>query len=179
MSEPASLYARFTLSHEQYEAFMNSAPARPASFDDWQSWFDRQSMAGDARVVPQMLTELNAATVADVIKAWREDPWTGTPPVEYDELRRTLRIAMLQASENYHEMLHLLTPLRGAAAFSDPGADDFIVILDFLWGDNEVAAYLTLGDGGSRFADECPQVHRDEALSHLRDALSYMQERER
>ncbi|MEH6422076.1 hypothetical protein [Pseudomonas sp. CGJS7] len=179
MSEPASLYARFTLSHERYEAFMNSAPARPAAFADWQAWLDRRSMAGDAQAAPEMLTEPGAATVADVIKAWREDPWTGTPPVEYDELRRTLRIAMLQASENYHEMLHLLTPLRGAAAFSDPGADDFIVILDFLWGDNEVAAYLALGDGRSAFVEQCPPAHRDEALGHLRDAMSYMQERER
>lgn len=179
MSEPASLYARFTLSHEQYESFMNSAPARPTSFGDWQSWFDRHAMAGAGRVEPGMLADLDAATVADVIKAWREDPWTGTPPVEYDELRRTLRIAMLQASENYHEMLHLLTPLRGAAAFCDPNADDFIVIFDFLWGDGEVDACLSLGNGGSRFEDELPQAHREEAVSHLQSALAYLQERER
>ena len=117
MSEPASLYARFTLSHEQYEAFMNSAPARPAAFGDWQSWFDRRAIAGEGLAdEARLLADRGGATVADVIKAWREDAWTGTPPVEYDELRRTLRIAMLQASENYVEMLHLLTPLRGAAA---------------------------------------------------------------
>ncbi|MBW8809400.1 MAG: hypothetical protein JF591_11330, partial [Lysobacter sp.] len=60
MSEPASLYARFTLSHEQYEAFMNSTPARPASFDDWQAWFDGGSMAGDGRVSADMLADLDA-----------------------------------------------------------------------------------------------------------------------
>ena len=61
MSEPASLYARFTLSHEQYEAFMNSTPARPASFGDWQSWFDRHPMAGDNRVPAAILGDLVSA----------------------------------------------------------------------------------------------------------------------
>lgn len=177
MSEPASLYARFTLSHEQYEAFMNSTPARPASFDDWQAWFDRRSMAGDGRVGADMLADLDAATVADVIKAWREDPWTGTPPIEYDELRRTLRIAMLQASENYIEMLRLLTPLRGAAAFNDATADDFVLIFDYLWGDSEISAYLLLDQGRSRFAEPCPAQHMQEARGYLEEALNYMQSR--
>lgn len=180
MSEPASLYARFTLSHEQYEAFMNSAPARPAAFGDWQSWFDRRAIAGEGLAdEARLLADRGGATVADVIKAWREDAWTGTPPVEYDELRRTLRIAMLQASENYVEMLHLLTPLRGAAAFCDPGADDFIVIFDFLWGGGEVDAYLRLDGGGSRFEHEFAHAHREEAVGQLESALAYLKERER
>ena len=57
MSEPASLYARFTLSHEQYEAFMNSAPARPAAFDDWQSWFDRRAIAGEGLAEARLLAD--------------------------------------------------------------------------------------------------------------------------
>ncbi|MGH8081407.1 MAG: hypothetical protein ACREP7_12610 [Lysobacter sp.] len=177
MSEPASLYARFTLSHEQYEAFMNSAPARPASFDDWQSWFDAHSLAGDGRVPGAILGDLDAARVADVIKAWREDEWTGTPPVEYDEIKQTLRIAMLQASENFHEMLRILTPLRGASAYNDPAADDFIVIFDFLWGDGEISAYLALHNGASGFAGECPPAHLQEASGYLQEALAYMQSR--
>jgi hypothetical protein len=177
MSEPASLYARFTLSHEQYEAFMNSTPARPASFGDWQSWFDRHPMAGDNRVPAALLGDLDAARVADVIKAWREDDWTGTPPVEYDEIKRTLRIAMLQASENFHEMLRLLTPLRGASAYNDPGADDFIVIFDFLWDGGDISAYLQLRDGDSRFVEDCPPAHLQEAGGYLREALSYMRDR--
>ncbi|QWP75810.1 hypothetical protein J5226_19695 [Lysobacter sp. K5869] len=177
MSEPASLYARFTLSHEQYEAFMNSAPARPSAFADWQSWFDRREMSGGNRVPPEILADLDAVSVADVIKAWRADAWTGTPPIEYDEIRRTLRIAMLQASENYHEMLRLLAPLRGAARFNEPGADDFVVILDFLWGDGDINAYLRFGDGASRFDEACAPEHLDEARGYLREALDYLQSR--
>ncbi|QQP96703.1 hypothetical protein [Lysobacter enzymogenes] len=177
MSEPASLYARFTLSHEQYQAFMSSAPARPAGFDDWQPWFDRQQMSGGNRVPPEILADLDAASVAEVVKAWREDAWTGTPPVEYDEIRRTLRIAMLQASENYHEMLRLLTPLRGAARFNDPDADDFVVILDFLWGEEEINACLRFGDGASRFEESCAPEHLDEARAYLQEAWDYLQNR--
>lgn len=177
MSEPASLYARFTLSHEQYEAFMNSAPVRPGGFADWQSWFDRRDMAGGNRVPAEILGDFDAVSVAEVIKAWREDAWTGTPPVEYDEIRRTLRIAMLQASENYHEMLRLLAPLRGAARYNDPGADDFVVILDFLWDEREINAYLRFGDGASRFDPTCAPEHLDEARAYLREALDYLQSR--
>lgn len=177
MSEPASLYARFTLSHEQYEAFMNSTPARPASFGDWQSWFDRHSLAGDGRVPEAILGDLDAGRVAEVIKAWREDDWTGTPPVEYDELKRTLRIAMLQASENFHEMLRLLTPLRGAGGYNDPAADDFVVIFDFLWGGSQISAYLRLRDGVSHFVEECPPAHLDEASGYLHEALAYLSSR--
>lgn len=178
MSEPASLYARFTLSHEQYEAFMSSVPARPSGFADWQSWFDRRQMSGGSHVPPEILSDLEAASVAEVIKAWREDAWTGMPPVEYDELRRTLRIAMLQASENYHEMLRLLTPLRGAARFNDPGADDFVVILDFLWEEEQqIEAYLRFGDGASRFEEDCAAEHLEEARGYLGEALSYLQSR--
>lgn len=177
MSEPASLYARFTLSHEQYEAFMNSTPARPASFDDWQAWFDTRPMAGDGKVTPEMLIELNAPSVADVIKVWRKDTWTGTPPIEYDELRGTLRIAMLQASENYIEMLGLLAPLRGAAAFNDHAADDFVLIFDFIWGGGEIDAYVLLADGASRFGDECTSGHLREAQDYLQEAMEYLQSR--
>ncbi len=177
MSEPASLYARFTLDHERYEAFMNSAPAQPAHFDDWQLWFDRRAMCGGSQVPPEILADFEAASVAEVIKAWREDAWTGTPPVEYDETRRTLRIAMLQASENYHEMLRLLAPLRGAARFNQPGADDFVVILDFLWDEQEVQAYLRLGDGASRFDEDCAPQHLEEARAYLREALDYLESR--
>lgn len=177
MSEPASLYARFTLSHEQYEAFMSSAPAQPGGFADWQAWFDRRGMAGGGKVPAEILADLDAGSVAEAIKAWREDAWTGTPPVEYDELRRTLRIAMLQASENYHEMLRLLTPLRGAARFNDPDADDFVVILDFLWDEREIEAYLRFGDGASRFEETCAPEHLDEARGYLREALDYLQSR--
>lgn len=177
MSQPASLYARFTLSHEQYEAFMNSTPARPVSFDDWQSWFDRHAVRGIGKAAAEMLADLDAPTVADLIKAWRQDEWTGTPPVEYNEINRTLHIAMLRVSENLTERLRILSPLRAAGAFNEPAANDFIAIFDFLRDDGSVAAYVQLHEGKSRFGSELAPAHRKEAETYLQEVQAYLRSR--
>lgn len=179
MSEPSSLYARFSMSHEQYEAFMTSTPASPRFFVDWQNWFDHQGVPEPVLAEGGVLSDLPESTVADCIKAWREDEWTGTPPIEYDEMSRTLRIAMLRTSENYHEMLRILTPLRGACAFNVEDADDFVLIFDYLWGDDTVNAYVRFRDGRSRFEHELDEEHRAEAEAYLDDAVNYIQSKGR
>lgn len=173
MSEPSSLYARLTFDPDAFESFLRSAPARPAAFGDWQAWFDRHAMAGGNRVPESILADLDAERVSQVLDGWRQDARAGMPPVDYDAATGVCRIAMLQASENFHEMLRLLAPLRGASAWNRPDADDFIVILDFLWGGGEtVSAYVSLRDGESRMPDDVPDAHRDEAIRCLEGVLA-------
>ncbi|MBX9402677.1 hypothetical protein K4L06_15310 [Lysobacter sp. BMK333-48F3] len=172
--QPLSLYARFTLDLQRYQAYMDSAPAHPSEFGDWPS--PAQAGHGERRGHAEALADPQATTVAEMIKAWRQDPWTGTPPVEYDELRRELRIVMLQASGHPIELLRVLGPLRGAAGFNDAEADDFVLAFDSR-GSGEVRAYLTLGDGLSRFDGAPPRHHLDEARRHLDRAAAYLRER--
>ena len=53
----------------------------------------------------------------------------------------------------------------------------FIVIFDFLWDGGDISAYLQLRDGDSRFVEDCPPAHLQEAGGYLREALSYMRDR--
>lgn len=159
--QPLSLYARFTLDLQRYQAYMDSAPARPDEFGDWPAASALQAGLGGRRGHAEALTDPQPATVAEAIKAWRQDSWTGTPPVEYDELRRELRIAMLQVSGHPIEMLRVLSPLRGAAGFNDAGSDDFILAFDFRRGRGETPAYLRLSDGASRFERAPSAPHMD------------------
>ena len=175
MSEPASLYARLTFDADGFQRFIDAPPAQPFHFSDWQGWFDRHHMTG-GNGVPTPLHDLEATRVGAILDGWQQDPRSGTGPITWNPTDGTCRITMPQASENFHEMLYLLTPLRGAAASTRPGCDDFIVLFDVLWGDGDVSAYLTIDDAGSRFQDTLPAAHRDEATHHLEQILARLQQ---
>jgi hypothetical protein len=172
MSEPYSLYARLTFAPGAFDAFLAAAPAQPSAFDDWQTWFDQHRLAGDGRVPPGLLADIDVGRVADILEAWQRDPALGMPPIDYDAATGICRIAMLSASENVEALLRMLTPLRGAAAWHRAEADDFIVVLDFLWGGEQLGAYVALRDGRSHLGTTVPPAHHAEAIDFLEHTLA-------
>ncbi|ASR44270.1 hypothetical protein BEN78_13740 [Xanthomonas citri pv. mangiferaeindicae] len=172
MSEPYSLYARLSFAPGAFEAFLASAPAQPSAFGDWQAWFDQHRLAGNGCLPAGLLADVDAGRVADIIEAWQRDPALGMPPIDYDAATGVCRIAMLSASENLEALLRMLTPLRGAAAWHRAEADDFIVVVDFLWGGEQLGAYVPLRDGRSQLGTTVPPAHHAEAIDYLEHTLA-------
>lgn len=172
MSEPYSLYARLSFAPGAFEAFLASAPVQPSTFGDWQAWFDQHRLVGDGRVPAGLLADIDVGRVADIFDAWQRDPALGMRPIDYDAATGVCRIAMLSASENVEALLRMLTPLRGAAAWHRAEADDFIVVLDFLWGGEQLGAYVALRDGRSHLGTTVPPAHHAEAIDFLEHTLA-------
>lgn len=175
MSEPASLYARLTFDDGAYPAFLASTPTPPAAYDDWQAWLERQ-LPDAGRLPPGLVGAAPLApSVRALFDAWQGDPWLGAPPIAVDAAGRC-QIVLLQATENYHELIQLLAPLRGAAAWTRPDADDFILVADFLWDAQASSmAGLCLGEGRSRFVDTIPDAWRQAATTSWDAALAHLQ----
>ena len=173
MSEPASLYARLTFGADDYPAYLASTPAAPAAFDDWVAWLTHHSMAGGAAAIAGALQNPSplATTVGAVFDQWRSARWMGAD-ITTQAATGCCRVVLLEATENYGELANLLAPLRGAAAWTQPDADDFILVTDFLW-DAEAPpmACLALHAGASRFVDAVPPAWRDEAFAAFEQRL--------
>lgn len=174
MSEPSTLYARFTVTPEEHAAFLSAAPVSPTAFADWQDWFDTRRMYGDGRVKPEDLVGDGSPTVGAALQGWADGEWNAMRS-DYDEATGRLRIVILQLTENYGEMIAVLAPLRGAARHNDPGADDFVLVYPYLW---EPAphfnAYLTFGGGASRFVETPPAAHKAEADAYISALLEQL-----
>lgn len=166
-SEPASLYARITLTPEQYQAFLQSPPGTAASFNDWQSWFDSKEMAGNGKV--------NSREISASVWSTMEAYINSMDVHEYDPATQTLKLASLGLSENYYDVLISLYPLRNIAKFRQQSvpsaATDFIIVYPFLWSEqyskNDVMAYLKFSGDKSKFID----VVTDESIREATDFL--------
>ena len=175
MSEPASLYARLTFDEGAYAAFLSSTPTPPTAYDDWQAWLDRQ-LPGTGPLPSDVVGAAPLApSIGALFEAWQGNPWLGAPPITVDATGRC-EVALLHATENYYDLIQLVAPLRGAATWTRPDADDFILVTDFLWDEQAPPmAGLRLGHGGSSFVAAIPDVWRREATAAWDAALAHMQ----
>ena len=171
-SEPASLYARITLTPEQYQAFLQSPPGTAASFNDWQSWFDSKQMYGGGKVNRGELS----------VAAWPSmEAYLNSMDVhEYDPKTQVLKIGLLLLSENYSDVLIGIYPLRWIAEFRQQdnplASDDFIIVYPFIWGDDQnskadVMAYLQFKGNQSEFVNPVTDESLKEASGFLAPIL--------
>lgn len=178
MSEPASLYARLTLDRDAYAAFLRSRPTSTGAYDDWQAWLDCQQMASPPLDAGVLDSAPLAGSVAEVFDAWHSDAAFGAPPIVLHADGRC-RVTLMLATENYAELVHMLAPLRGAAAWTHPDADDFILVTDFLWSDDAPPmACMRLSGGTSAFLHAVPDPWRAEAMTAFESAMAYLESRQ-
>ncbi|QIH05692.1 MULTISPECIES: hypothetical protein [unclassified Pseudomonas] len=166
-SEPSSVYLRCTMTPEQYANAMAAAPRPAISYGDWQKWFDSKDMYGSARVDAQWLQDSGARSLQEVVQIWAGQGSAS----HYDPRTGRWQFALLEFTDNYGEMIQLLAPLRGVAAFCQPDSDSFLFIYSYIWGDGD-NAYLALDQGRSRFAGGPTAAQRAEADAALEGLMA-------
>ena len=159
MSEPASLYARFAIRPEAYQAFRASPVSAPADFPDWAAWSATRPMHGGP-LSPAALAEMRSSgeTTGAVLDQWladEEQPVDGNVQEQMDGETWTLTIALF--SDNYIEWIGFLSVLRGIAPFLDDEGGA-VLVHDYLWGDTDTDVALLFSEGSSRIVDEIPAL---------------------
>lgn len=172
MSEPVSLHARLSFEPQNFQAFLDSAPTPRHAYDDWQAWLSQRGVHGGP-IPREMLQGTGVARVGDLLQAWQADTASGMPPFALDANGRCT-LTLMQTTDNYFELVQFLAPLRGAAFWTRPEADDFILATGFLFGDSEPMACIALRDGRSQFLDAVPAPWQREAEDSFEGALALL-----
>lgn len=159
MSEPSSLYARFAIRPEAYQAFRASPVAAPADFPDWAAWSATRPMHGGP-LSAAALAEMRSSgePTGAVLDQWLgedEQPVEGNVREERDDETWTLSIALF--SENYIEWIGFLSVLRGIAPYLDDEGGA-VLIHDYLWGDTAADVAVVFDEGTSTVVDEIPPL---------------------
>ena len=143
MSEQNSLIIQMHISPEKLAQMHQSAPQAIVLDENMKTWWASREMYGKSDLIDvptytvrdnqELLTEL----VRDRYLIARES---------YDEERQVWTFSALQFSENYTEILPMISWIIGLAAYLDQGAEGFAIIYDYQWGSEDVMAYIKLED---------------------------------
>ena len=168
MSEPSSLYARFAIRPEAYDAYRASPVSAPADFPDWAAWAASRPMQGEPPSAAA-LAEMRGSgeTTGAVLDQWLgedEQPVEGNVQQHRDDETWTLSILLF--SENYFEWMVFLSVLRGVAPYLDDGGGA-VLVHDYLWGDTESDMAVLFSDGSSTLVDTIPALRLADARRHL------------
>ena len=177
MSEPSSLFARFAIRPEAYQAFRASLVSAPADFEDWAPWAATRPMHGDP-LTAEALAEMRGSgeTTGEVLDQWLADdeqPVEGNVRERHDGETWTLSIALF--SDNYVEWVVFLSVIRGIAPFLEEGGGA-VLIHDYLWDDTEADVALLFDSGTSRIVDRIPALLLAEAKRHLASHVAALDE---
>ncbi|WP_235777280.1 hypothetical protein [Pseudomonas piscis] len=161
-NEPSSVYLRCNMTPEDYAKAMAATPRPALAYGDWQQWFNSKQMYGPGLVDAESLRDSGARSLQETVEIWM-GPGAYS---RYDPKAGRWQLALLEFTDNYGEMIQLLAPLRGVAAFCLPDSDSFLFIYSYIWGDGD-NAYLALDQGRSRFATGPTPAQRAEADAAL------------
>lgn len=153
MSELSSFYARIGIKAQQYQAFLNSTPLPAKDQPGWQAWWDNLEMYSKSSV-DESLQHYPAESIKQVIDNWKHEAGAYTFS-DYDEENETWHFGIIFFSENFGEMIPMISAIRQVSDFRKADETDFIIIFPYFWeDDNYCDAYLKFKGNTSVFLEE-------------------------
>lgn len=148
MSEYNSLYVSVRIRQESLQQFFLEKPVPQHAADDWLTWWDSRDMYSKHPLehIPHYPVQNNRAAFDQLLN----DRDFGSAE-HYDADTETWTFVSAFFSENYVELLPMLSLLKQLAGHQDTGGTGVAFIYDFFWGCHEVMAYLEFADQQARF----------------------------
>lgn len=143
MSEYSSLYINIEITEEKLNQFFLDKPVSQVLDDEWQGWWDSRKMYGKQSL--EQLPVYGTATNRDVFDELLQDRDFGAKEFYDSASKRWIFIAVF-FSENYNEILPMLSLLKSLASYKESTQRGVAFIYDFCWGHHEVMAYLEFAD---------------------------------
>ena len=139
MSEQCSLYIKIQIKEEKIQQFFQEKPLPQSIDEDWTRWWESREMSGKKRLVcvPNYTVQNNRAVFDELLKS------RYAASVEhYDKDEESWTFITVYFSENYLEILPMLSLLKQLVSYQDDDNTGVAFIYDYCWGGDEVMAYL-------------------------------------
>lgn len=172
MSEPSSLFARMSISKENLEAFLSSAPKKPYLNNSWINWWNSRQMVSPRPLTPEDLYAYKDVSNKAILEGWQEEKNTGTF-YDYDEATQTLNLGIIFFSENFGEMIPMLALLFDLADYKNDNPDDFAIVYPYFWGDQQLDAWISFYGKNALLDNELKKIG-DVDVRKLRYAEDYL-----
>lgn len=147
MSAPHSLYVNLEIKKEKLEEFLREKP-RPLLIDDnIMNWWKSRKMYSprDITTIPQKDLYYQDSTNDELIKSLLSNQRM-VAHQHYNDDEQKWVFLVLQLSENYIEILPMISLLKQLATYQNKKEKGIAIIYDFLWEDKNVMATLHLSD---------------------------------
>lgn len=136
-----SLYMSIHIEKSRLNAFFASKPISPKKDDNWSQWWESRQMY--SKTALENIPSYSHSCIREVFDDLLKDPFYGAKE-HYDEERQHWTFAVLNFSENYHEILPMLALLKQLEGHV---LDGYALIFDWMWGGDTVMAYLDIREG--------------------------------
>ncbi len=143
MAEYSSLYINLEINEEKLNQFFFEKPVSQVIDDDWLEWWNSREMHGKKPL--EQLPAYVTATNRNVFDELLQDKDFGAKE-RYDRASQRWIFIVVFFSENYNEILPMLSLLKSLAAYQESTQRGVAFICDFCWGHHEVMAYLEFAD---------------------------------
>ncbi|PVH23904.1 hypothetical protein [Sphingobacterium corticibacter] len=177
MSENSSLYLKLEISEAKLQQFFEADPIPVILDRNWQSWWDSREMYNKEPLthIPYYRFATNRAVFDELME---DKSFLSTE--HYDNTTQCWTFISVFFSENYWEILPMLSLLQNMMSYQDPNNKGAAIIYSYYWGATSVMAYLTLTENQFRLhhshnTDEIPPEFLTEAnrdLDHAVEKLS-------
>jgi len=139
MSEQSSLFIKVKISKENLNSFLSSRPVASILNSNWLEWWDSRLMYSKTELknIPSFNSESNKQILEDLLV----DKYSICKQ-EYNQDQGVWYFMSLQYSENYTEILPMLSWIKDLANYTDENDIGDAFIYDFLWGEGTVMAYI-------------------------------------
>lgn len=175
MAEYSSLYIKIEIAEEKLNQFFLDKPVQSMLDDAWLEWWNSREMYGKQALeqLPAYSTATNRAVFDELLRG-RDFGATE----RYDTASQSWTFIAVFFSENYIEILPMLSLLQSLAAYQEHTQKGVAFIYDFCWGHHEVMAYLEFVDQKAwlkKYIDptEIAPAILEEADRRLEEAVSY------
>lgn len=150
MSKPNSLFAKNHIEKEKFESFLSEKPTAPTLNNDWSDWWNSREMYSKTDLDENRLSCYSEPTNELIIKGWENEESSFTFS-DYDSENEIWHFGIIMFSENYYEMIPGLAFIKSVATYKKENIEDFAIIYNYFWGDQDVCAFVTYEDGKSAF----------------------------
>ena len=143
MSELNSLYISIQISKRELSHFFSLPPKEWQLDSSWLNWWKSREINGNPPL--KALPFYATTTARSVFESFLRDKRL-VASEHYDEQSEVWTFLSVFFSENYFEILPLLSLLKPLAAFQAPGQRGAVIIYDYYWGSHQIMAFMDFKD---------------------------------
>ncbi|WP_394774750.1 hypothetical protein [Flavobacterium sp.] len=150
MSELNSFFAKIHITKDNFDSFLNSKPKMPTLNSDWLEWWNLKEMYNNEDLQEGNLYCYEGSTNESIINDWLESKQS-LAFSDYDIKNEIWHFGIIMFAENYLEMIPGLAFIKSVAEFKTENKDDFAIVYSYLWGEEEIDAYIKFENKDSFF----------------------------
>lgn len=172
MSELNSFFAKIHIKKDKFYEFLTAQPSQQLLNENWIAWWGSKEMYGKHELTQEQIYIYSAPTNGEIINGWKTYEQSLTFS-DYDEENEIWNFSIILFSENYSEMLEMLSFIKNIGSFKKENNDDFAIVYDYFWGGNEVNAFISFKEKQG-FFDPAIQTKSDLNTDTLAYADSHL-----